>query len=98
MVENAAVFFYPSDSSTASRAPEMLDNMPTRSRVIILANMKKSASLTLRILMPLYPRDDLDVVGEGFVATCSDDEALKLIEDSAVTTEQIVDMLPVDMS
>jgi hypothetical protein len=48
--------------------------------------------------MPLYPRDDLDVVGEGFAATCSDDEALKLIEDSVVTAEQIVDMLPVHMS
>jgi hypothetical protein len=30
------------------------------------------------------------MVGEGFAVTCSDDEALKLIEDSAVTVEHIV--------
>jgi hypothetical protein len=35
---------------------------------------------------------------EGFAATCSDEEALKLIEDSAVTVRHIVDMLGVDMS
>jgi hypothetical protein len=40
----------------------------------------------------------LDTVGEGFVATCSDEEALKLIEDFAVTVGQVVDMLGVDMS
>jgi hypothetical protein len=39
----------------------------------------------------------LDVVGEGFTVTCSDEEALKLIEDSAVTAGHIVDMLGVDM-
>jgi hypothetical protein len=46
----------------------------------------------------LYPRADLDVVGEGFAMTCNDEEALKLIEDSAVMAGHIVDMLPVDMS
>jgi hypothetical protein len=40
----------------------------------------------------------LDAVGEGFVVTCSDDEALKLVEDSAVMVGQIIDMLGVDMS
>jgi hypothetical protein len=40
----------------------MLDNLPMRSREIILANMKQLASLTLRILTSLYPRADLDVV------------------------------------
>jgi hypothetical protein len=40
----------------------------------------------------------LDVAGEGFVATCSDEEALKLVEDSAVMAGHIVDMLGVDMS
>jgi hypothetical protein len=40
----------------------------------------------------------MDVVGEGFAATCSDNEAWKLVEDSAVTAGHIVDMLPVDMS
>jgi hypothetical protein len=27
----------------------------------------------------------LDAVGEGFIATCSDKEALKLVEDSSMT-------------
>jgi hypothetical protein len=60
--------------------------------------MKQLVSLTLGILKSLYPRADLDVVGEGFAVTCSDDEALKLIEDSAVMAEHIIDMLPADMS
>jgi hypothetical protein len=38
------------------------------------------------------------VAGEGFMVTCSDEEALKLIEDSAMTAGQVVDMLRVDMS
>jgi hypothetical protein len=38
------------------------------------------------------------MAGEGFAATCSDEEALKLVEDSAVTASLIVDMLGVDMS
>jgi hypothetical protein len=40
----------------------------------------------------------MDMVGEGFVVSCSDKEALKLIEDSAVTAGQVIDMLGVDMS
>jgi hypothetical protein len=98
MVQNVIVFFYPYDSSIASHAPQMLDSLPTRSREIILANMKQSVSLTLRILKSLYPRADLDAAGEGFTATCSDNEALKLIEDSAMMAERIVDMFPVYMS
>jgi hypothetical protein len=46
----------------------MLDSLPTRSQEIILTNMKQSASLTLGILKSLYPRADLDAVGEGLVA------------------------------
>jgi hypothetical protein len=61
-----------------------LASLSTRSREIILTNMRQLASLTLVILKSLYPRADLDVAGEGFVLTCSDEEALKLIEDSAV--------------
>jgi hypothetical protein len=76
----------------------MLDNLPTQSREIILTNMRQSVSLTLRILKSLYPRADLDAAGEGFVVTCSDEEALKLVEDSAVMLGQIIDMLGVDMS
>jgi hypothetical protein len=36
--------------------------------------------------------------GEGFAMTCSDEEALKLIENSVVLAGHIMDMLPVDMS
>jgi hypothetical protein len=76
----------------------MLDDLSSRSQEIILANMRQSASLTLGILMSLYPRADLDMEGEGFVVTCSDEEALKLVEDSTKTAGQIVDMSGVDMS
>jgi hypothetical protein len=62
----------------------MLDSLPTRSQEIILTNMRQSASLTLGILKSLYPRADLDMAGEGFVVTCSDEEALTLVEDSGV--------------
>jgi hypothetical protein len=58
--------------------------------------MRKSASLTLRILKSLYPWCDLDLVSEGFVSTCR--EALKLVKDIAGTAGQVVDMLEVDMS
>jgi hypothetical protein len=98
MVGNAVAFFYPSESSFEACVPQILGSLSTRSREIILVNMRQSASLTLRILMSLYPRADLDAVGEGFVMTCSDEEALKLIEDSVVTVGQIIDMLRVDMS
>jgi hypothetical protein len=60
--------------------------------------MKQSMSLTFGILMSLYPRADLDAAGEGFAATCSNEEALKLIEDSTVMVGHIMDMLGLDMS
>jgi hypothetical protein len=75
----------------------MLDNLSTRSREIILANMRQSASLTLGILKSLYPRADLDTADEGFAVTCSDEEALKLVEDFVVMAGHIMDMLGVDM-
>jgi hypothetical protein len=98
MVNNAVAFFYPGDSSFDAHAPQMLDCLSSRSQEIILANMRQSVSLTLGILNSLYPRADLDAAGEGFAATCSDEEALKLVEDSAKTTSQVVDMLAIDMS
>jgi hypothetical protein len=76
----------------------MLDSLRMRSQEIILTNMRQLVSLSLIILKSLYPRADLDVVGEGFVVTGSDEEALKLVENSAVTAGQVVDMLGVDMS
>jgi hypothetical protein len=98
MVGNPVAFFYPGESSSEARTPQMLDSLPMRSREIVLANMRQLTSLTLRILMSLYPRADLDAAGEGFTVTCSDEEALKLVEDSAVTAGHVVDMLGVDMS
>jgi hypothetical protein len=49
--------------------------------------MKQAVSLTLGILKSLYPQADLDAVGEGFAATCTGEEALKLVEDSALTAD-----------
>jgi hypothetical protein len=60
--------------------------------------MKQAVSLTLGILKSLYPRADLDAAGDGFAVTCTDEEALKLMEDSALTANHIVDMVPIDMS
>jgi hypothetical protein len=60
--------------------------------------MKQSASLTLRILKSLYPRADLDAAGDDFAATCTDEEAFKLMEDSTLTVDRIVDMIKVNMS
>jgi hypothetical protein len=97
-VGNPVAFFYPGESSSEARTPQMLDSLPMRSREIVLANMRQLTSLTLRILMSLYPRADLDAAGEGFAVTCSDEEALKLVEDSVVTAGHVVDMLGVDMS
>jgi hypothetical protein len=98
MVDNVVAFFYPGESSSRACAPQMLNSLPTRSREIILANMRQSASLTLKILRSLYPRADLDAMGEGFTVTCSDEEAIKLVKDSVVTVGHVVDMLGVDMS
>jgi hypothetical protein len=72
-------FFYPKDSSSAARVPQLLDDPPTRCREVILANMKPSVSLTLGILKSLYSRADLDTTGGSFVVTCIDEEALKLM-------------------
>jgi hypothetical protein len=60
--------------------------------------MKQSACLTLGILKSLYPQADLDAVDEGFATSYTDEEASKLMEDSAMMADRIVEMLPVDMS
>jgi hypothetical protein len=78
--------------------PQMLDSLPTRPWEIILTNMRQSVSLTLRILKSLQPRAKLNVAAEGFVATCSDKELLRLVEDSSMMVGQVLDMLGVDMS
>jgi hypothetical protein len=76
----------------------MLGSLPNQSREIILANMRQLVSLTLGILKSLYPQVDLDAVGQGFAVTCTNKEALNLVEDSTVIAGQVVDMLGVDMS
>jgi hypothetical protein len=81
-----------------ARAPLLLDGLPTQSREVILANLRKAVSLTLRILKSLYPQVDLDVAGEGFAMTYTEDEANQLIEHSTVTTSRVIEMLPVDIS
>jgi hypothetical protein len=90
-------YFYPNDSDSAACAPLLLDRR-LRSREVILSNMRKASSLTLRILKSLYPRADLDVAGDDFAATCSKDETHKLVEDSIVMATWVIEMLPVDMS
>jgi hypothetical protein len=44
------------------------------------------------------PQADLDVVGNGFAATYTEEEAGKLVEDSTETTSQVIKMLPIVMS
>jgi hypothetical protein len=60
--------------------------------------MKQAVGLTLGILKSLYPRADLDAAGEGFVATYTSEESLKLVEDSDSMADCIVDMVQIDMS
>jgi hypothetical protein len=98
MVKKVVSFFYPKDTSSDAQTPQLLDGLSNRCREVILANMKQAASLTLRILKSLYPRDDLDAAGDDFATTCTDKEALKLVEDSTLMVDHIVDMVPIDMS
>jgi hypothetical protein len=98
MVENVVSFFYPNDSSSAARAPQFLDGLLSRSREVILTNMKQSTRLTLGILKTLYPEADFDAAGEGFAMACTNEDARKLMEYSTLTAGRILEMLPLDMS
>jgi hypothetical protein len=97
MVENVMAYLYPEDLDSATQAPVLLDMLPTRSREVILYNMRKASSLTLKILKSLYPWADLDVMGEGFATTCSEDEGNKLVEDSTVMVTRVIKMLLIDV-
>jgi hypothetical protein len=55
MVDSMKAFFYLGESSSEACTPQMLDSQSARSWEIILANMRQSASLTLRILKSLHP-------------------------------------------
>jgi hypothetical protein len=90
MVKKVVLFFYPKEPSSDARTPQLLDGLPNRCREVILANMKQTSCLTLRILKSLYPRADLDTAGEGFAVTSASEEALKLVEDSTLTADRIV--------
>jgi hypothetical protein len=90
MVKKVVLFFYPKEPSSDARTPQLLDGLPNRFREVILANMKQTSCLTLRILKSLYPRADLDTAGEGFAVTSASEEALKLVEDSTLTADRIV--------
>jgi hypothetical protein len=79
-------------------AHQLLDGLPTHSREVILYSMKQSTSFTLRILRSLYSQANMDVVGEGFTVTFTDKEALKLMEDSTILVDWIVEMILVDKS
>jgi hypothetical protein len=81
-----------------SQAPELLDMLPTWSRVVITSNVRKASSLTLRILKSLYQKADLGATDEGFVATCSEEESVNLVQSFLETTTLVIEMIPVNMS
>jgi hypothetical protein len=90
--------FYPEDLESAACAPVLLDILSTHSQEIIISNMRKMSSLTLGILKSLYPWTDMDMVGEGFMATYTEEEANQHVEDSIETVPRVIEMLPVNMS
>jgi hypothetical protein len=59
--------------------------------------MKQAASLTLSVLKSHYPQAVLDTTGDGFAVSCTEEDDLKLMEDSALEADHIVDMVPVHM-
>jgi hypothetical protein len=98
MIENVVAYFYPQDLDSVHRAPMLLGMLLMRSREIIISNMSKASGLTLGIRKSLYHRADLDAVGEGFMATCIEEEANKLVEDSTEIATWVIEILLIDMS
>jgi hypothetical protein len=98
MVKKVVSFFYPKDPSSDARTPQLINVLPNRCQDANLVNMKQAVSLILSILKSLYPRADLDVAGDGFAVTCTGEESLKLMKDSAFTADRIIDMVHIDMS
>jgi hypothetical protein len=72
--------------------------LAARSREVITSNMRKASSLTLRILKSLYPKANLDATGEGFTATCSEEEATDLVQIFMESATRVIEMIPIDMS
>jgi hypothetical protein len=58
--------------------------------------MRKASSLTLRTVKSLYPRADLDTVGEGFAAS-NKEEADDLVQSFIEIATQVIRMIPVDV-
>jgi HEPN domain-containing protein len=95
MGENVIAYFYPQDLDSA---PELLDMLMTRSREVIIFNLRKASSLTLGILKSLYPRAELDAVGEGFATSYTEEEADDLVQSFVETMTQVIEMIMVDTS
>jgi hypothetical protein len=72
--------------------------LAARSREVITSNMRKASSLTLRILKSLYLKANLDAAGEGFTATCSEEEATNLVQSFMESATRVIEMIPIDMS
>jgi hypothetical protein len=91
-------YFFTQYSNTTSWAPELLGMLLTQSREVIASIMKNAWSLTVGILKSLYLKANLDEVGEGFVATCSEEEAVDLVQSFIETMTQVIEMILIDMS
>jgi hypothetical protein len=80
MVDNAIAFFYSDESSFKARPPNA-----RQSAIKVSGDYSHQyetvTSLPLGIFKSLYPWANLDTTGEGFMVTCSDEEALMFIED-----------------
>jgi hypothetical protein len=97
MVDNAVAFFYQGESSEAPHPRDARQSAHKVSRNYSCQYEAVSESNSQDFEVSI-PRADLDSTDEGFVVTCSNEEALKLIKDSAVIVGQVVEMLGVDMS
>jgi hypothetical protein len=98
VTENAGAYFFPQDSAIASRTPELLDMLPTQSREVIVSIMRKASSQSLNVLKSLYPKADLDAMGECFIARCSEEEAKDLVQSFLENMTRVIEMIMIDIS
>ena len=52
--------------------------------------MADAGALALGITKSLYPKIDLVGVSKGFAATCEDEEAIQLVEDTKPYAKEVV--------
>jgi hypothetical protein len=95
MFDNAIAFFYPGESTPKHVPPRQPANSVSGDYSRQYEAIGESNSWDFEVPIP---QADLDMAGEDFAVTCSNEEALKLIKDSAVMVGQIIDMLGVCMS